>query len=874
MDEINLKERSMKEKNAKKKQVTDPSLNDSGKKIDHFREYFCSMTDEAIKHSIINALKYWLGKDEYSATDYDWYMSCAYSIRNRVVERWSLTQNHYYYTDAKRVYYLSLEFLIGQLMGNNLYNLEVYDRYAQALKGLGFDIERLRDLEKDAGLGNGGLGRLAACFMDSMATMGLPAYGYGIRYEFGIFRQRIVDGWQVEEPDEWLKHGNPWEIVRPEYSQTVEFEGRIENYLDDQGMQRMRWVDTKKVTGLPYDTPVIGYGTDNVNTLRLWSARAHEEFDFQLFNHGDYIKAVEEKNIQENISKVLYPNDDLTQGKELRLKQQYFFVSCTVKDIIRRYKKAHPDFSNFTDKVAIQLNDTHPTLAIPELMRILVDIEKLPWEKAWDITVAVFGYTNHTLLPEALETWSVALFKKFLPRHLQILFEINHRFLKEVMIKYPGDMDKLTRMSIFAEGQDQRVRMAYLCMVGSHSTNGVSELHSRLIKENLAPDFYQMWPERFNNKTNGITPRRWLLKCNSALAGLLTSCIGDGWVTNLNELKKMIPQAKDKTFRRKFSGIKRQNKLNLAQYILENNQIEVDPDSIFDVQAKRLHEYKRQLMNILHVIHLYLKLKDDPSLDIHPRTFIYAAKAAPGYYTAKLIIKLINNVADIINSDLSIKGKLKVVFLADYRVSLAEVIIPAADVSEQISTAGLEASGTGNMKFALNGALTIGTLDGANVEIMEEVGEENIYIFGKRAEEIEAMKRNHSYNPRAVFEADQNLRRIFNLISSGFFSLGQNNLFEPLISALLNEDRYFILADFQDYCLTQEKIDRDYKNPDVWFRKAILNTLNMAKFSSDRTIADYAREIWHVKAVKFDMEKNGNCFKKKESEEELLAEEN
>jgi len=820
-----------------------------------YKDYYCGMSVEAIKLSIINALKYWMGKDEYSATDYDWFMACAYSIRNRIVERWTHTQNEYYRTDSKRVYYLSLEYLIGRLMGNNLFNLEVYDKYEQALKELGFKIEKIRDLENDAGLGNGGLGRLAACFLDSMTTLNLPSYGYGIRYEFGIFRQAIKDGFQVEEPDEWLKKGNPWEMVRPEFTQEAYFGGTVEESTDEKGRKYYNWKYDEVVLGVPYDTPIVGFGTDNVNTLRLWSAKASEQFDFHLFNHGDYVKAVQEKNFSENISKVLYPNDNLIQGKELRLKQEYFFVTCTIKDIIRRYTKMHKDFSQFKDKVAIQLNDTHPTLAIPELMRIFIDGYKLDWDYAWDIIVSVFGYTNHTLLPEALEKWDAELMGRLLPRHLMILYEINYRFLKTVSIKFPGDIERLSRMSIFKEGDEKEIRMAWLCMVGSHSTNGVSELHSRLIKEVLAKDFYETFPERFNNKTNGVTPRRWLLKSNRHLADLFSEHLDNRWITDLYELKKLDKYADNKKFRDRFMAIKQENKEKLAEYIWNNNHVKINTESIFDVQAKRLHEYKRQLLNALHIIHLYLKIKKNKDFEIVPRTFIFAAKAAPGYAIAKLIIKFINSIAEVINNDPDIKDLIKVVFLADYRVSLAEKIIPAADVSEQISTAGMEASGTGNMKFALNGALTIGTLDGANVEMMEEVGEENIYIFGKKTEEIKQLQRNGDYDPMKLYLEDEDLKEVIDLIKTGFFALGNKPLFMPLVERLLNrEDRFFLLADFSDYVATQKKIAEDYKDKDLWFKKAVLNSVRMGKFSSDRAISQYASDIWKAIPCKVEFE--------------------
>lgn len=821
------------------------------KQLDMFEQYYCGKSVETIKLSILNALRYWLGKDQYTATNHDWFMATAYSIRNRIVERWMRTQNEYYRKDAKRVYYLSLEFLIGKLMGNNLYNLGLYDKYSQALSELGFDIETIIEMEKDAGLGNGGLGRLAACFLDSMTTMELPAYGYGIRYEFGIFRQVIKDGCQVEEPDEWLKNGNPWEIVRPEFKQEVWFGGNVEEYVDEYGKLQVRWNPGERVIGIPYDIPIVGYGTDNVNTLRLWSARAHEQFDFQLFNYGDYINAVHAKTLSETISKVLYPNDNLIQGKKLRLKQEYFFVSCTIKDIVRRYKKMHRDFTEFSDKVAIQLNDTHPALGIVELMRLLIDREGLSWETAWDITVKTFSYTNHTLLPEALETWDVSLVAELLPRHLQIINEINYRFLKQVNVKFPGDSKKLEDMSIFAEKPVKRVRMAYLAMVGSHRVNGVSKLHSELIKETLAPGFYKMWPDRFTNVTNGITPRLWLLKSNRDLADIISDRIGDDWITDLDKLRELEKYINDPVFIEDFASVKLRNKRRLAQYIWEHNGIRVNPNSIFDIQVKRLHEYKRQLMNALNIVNLYIKLKENPDMDFHPRTFIFAAKAAPGYMIAKLIIRFINSIGDVINNDLDIKDRLKVVFLADYKVSLAEKIIPAADVSEQISTAGLEASGTGNMKFALNGAIIIGTLDGANIEIMKQVGKENIYIFGKTAEEIKELKRTNTYNPWYIYNSNKDVKAVIDLIKSGFFTLGDKDVFMPLVRILLDDgDKFFVLADFEDYFKTHLKIDKDYRDRETWIKRAMLNTIRMGYFSSDRSIREYAENIWNIKPVK------------------------
>ncbi|MFC1667947.1 glycogen/starch/alpha-glucan phosphorylase, partial [Chlamydiota bacterium] len=703
----------------------------------------------SLRTSFMLNLNYSLAKDKYSATSYDRFFALAMAVRDRLIQRWIKTQQTYHTNDVKRVYYLSLEFMMGRALGNNIISMGIEESCRNAMKSLGLNWDEMRDEEVDAGLGNGGLGRLAACFLDSLATLCLPATGYGLRYDYGIFNQAIRSNEQVELPDNWLRLGCPWEIARPEFTFTVHLYGRVEKYMH-KGMTHYKWIDTRPVIGVPYDYPIIGYKTNNVNNLRLWSAKATEEFDFEDFNQGDYEKAVEHKVLAENITKVLYPNDNTYRGKELRLKQQYFFVSCTIQDIMRRYLNDHDDLNAFTDKVAIQLNDTHPSLAIAELMRIFIDDFSLPWELAWEKTVAVFGYTNHTLLPEALEKWSVSMFEILLPRHLQIIYEINRRFLRHVANHYPHDIKKIQRMSLIDESDQKQVRMAHLAIIGSHSINGVSELHTKLLKTKVMPEFFKMFPERFNNKTNGITQRRWLLKANPSLAELITHYIGDEWIIDLNKLKQLEKYAEDDEFQNKFNAIKSDNKSRLTKYILENNSVLVDPTSLFDVHVKRIHEYKRQLLNILHILVLYVRLKNNKNVDLYPHTFIFAGKAAPGYFIAKLIIKFINEVAQVINNDDSIKDKLKVVFLANYRVSLAEKIIPAADLSEQISMAGTEASGTGNMKFALNGALTIGTLDGANIEIKEEVGDENIFIFGLTAKEIEEIKHSKSYDPESI----------------------------------------------------------------------------------------------------------------------------
>ncbi len=819
----------------------------------------------SIKKSWLDHLHFSLAKDKYSATELDYYSSLAYAIRDRLIDRWIKTQQNYYDQDAKRVYYLSLEFLIGRSLGNALINLDMTETTRQALHELGLHMEEIEDLEPNAALGNGGLGRLAACFLDSMATLQLPAYGYGIRYEYGIFFQKIQDGYQVETPDNWLRYGNPWEIPRPESLVTVKFYGHVHQYHDDKGILKTEWVDTQQVMAMAYDTPVPGFKTNTVNNMRLWSAKSTREFDFDYFNYGDYEKAVSDKASSETISKVLYPNDSLSQGKELRLKQEFFFVSATLQDILVRYKKTYQNnFDCFPEKVAIQLNDTHPAIAVAELMRLLLDDEDLPWEKAWNITTKTFAYTNHTVLPEALEKWSVDLLGKVLPRHLQIIFEINHRFLKDVAEVFPNDNDRLKRMSIIEEGDVKQVRMAYLAIVGSHSINGVSELHTEIIKTTpcLFKDFHDLWPEKFNAKTNGITQRRWLYLCNPELSDAITHKIGPEWITDLYQLKKIEAFASDTAFQRAWQKAKKQNKQKLAKYIKKNNNLDVDLNSIFDCQVKRLHEYKRQLLNILHIVWLYNRLLENPNFPCQKRTFIFSGKAAPGYYNAKLVIKLICAIADVINHDPRVNETIKVVFLANYSVSLAEIIIPAADLSEQISTAGTEASGTGNMKFALNGALTIGTLDGANIEIMEEVGAENMFLFGLKTPEVKALKES-GYNPREIYENEPEIRQVIDMIRSGYFSPSEHRLFEPIIESLLSRDQYLLLADFNDYVRCQREVDRVFKTKKEWTRRAILNVANMGRFSSDRTIQQYADEIWQAKPVEIKINSNGKTKRKK-----------
>jgi glycogen phosphorylase len=805
---------------------------------------------ESLKKSFIHHMEYSLAKDEFSATKHDRFKCLALLARDRLVERWIETQQAYYRDDAKRIYYLSLEFLMGRALGNCLINEGLYDEAGQALRELGYNMEELREVEWDAGLGNGGLGRLAACFMDSMATLDLPAYGYGIRYEYGIFFQQIVQGYQAETPDNWLRYGNPWEFERPEYLYPVKFYGRVNQYYDEKGRFRSDWVDAEEIMAMAYDTPVPGFRTSTVNTMRLWSAKSTRDFNLDYFNHGDYHLAVADKDHTEIISKVLYPNDNVIQGKELRFKQEYFFVSATLQDIIRRYRKSHDTYDQFADKVAIQLNDTHPAIAITELMHILVDRDGLDWEEAWGITVKTFGYTNHTILPEALEQWPVGLIERVLPRHIQIIYEINRRLLDGIRAAHPEDNGRFARMSIIAEGPDKQVRMANLAITGSHSVNGVAALHSEILKNSVFRDFHQLWPEKFNNKTNGITQRRWLRLCNPKLSSLISSRIGDRWTTDLFELKKLTALTGDAAFREEWRNVKMENKKFLAGYIWTHNRIRVNIDSIFDCHVKRMHEYKRQLLNVLHVITLYNRITVGRQGSVVPRTIIFGGKAAPGYYFAKLVIKLINAVADVINNDPRVGEALKVVFIRNYCVSNAEKIIPAADLSEQISTAGTEASGTGNMKFALNGALTIGTMDGANIEIREEVGDENIFIFGLNAGEVDRMK-SEGYDPRRFYDTSQELRQAMDMISSGFFSGDQPDLFRPVTDALFSlGEQYMRLADYESYVRCQERVSRTFLDMEAWTRMSILNVAAMGKFSTDRTIGEYARDIWNVKPVR------------------------
>jgi starch phosphorylase len=825
---------------------------------DLIRNYQRLGTVEAIRLSFQNHLRYTLAKDEFTATDRDRYYALAMTVRDRLVEKWIATSQQYYRDDVKRVYYLSLEYLIGRVMGNNIINLRLDDAVGRAMEQLGLDWQCLREVERDAGLGNGGLGRLAACFLDSMASLQLPGYGYGIRYDYGIFRQAIRDGQQVEEPDNWLRHGYPWEIERPEYQFFVRFGGRVEYGPSRSGCMVYRWLPEKTVVGIPYDFPIAGYGNNTVNNLRLWTAKATEEFDLHVFSDGDYVRAYEQKALSENVTKVLYPNDRIEEGRELRFKQQYFFVSCSLQDIVRRYKVGHEDFSQFPDKVAIQLNDTHPAIAVAELMRLLVDGEELEWEPAWDITTHTFGYTNHTLMPEALERWPVRMFEDFLPRHLQIIYEINRRHLRQVANRFPNDGQRLGRMSLIEEEPEKRVRMAHLSVIGSHAVNGVSQVHTDLVTGQLLRDFWEMTPGKFSNKTNGITQRRWLLKANPGLARLITQRIGDGWIKDLGQLERLRPLADDDDFKAGLREVKRAAKVRLAELVAEECSLHVDPDSLFDVQVKRIHEYKRQLLNVLHILHRYTRLKENPAAEFVPRTFIFAGKAAPGYAMAKLIIKLVNDLALIVNNDADMHGKLRVVFLSDYRVSLAERIIPAADLSEQISAAGTEASGTGNMKLALNGALTIGTLDGANVEIREAVGAENFFLFGHTVEELEALRRS-GYNPWDCYNRCPDVRRIMDYFQGNFLNLEQPGLYRPIWDAVLGQgDPWFVLADFPSYAECQDAVDRAYCEPERWARMCVANMANMGRFSSDRTILDYARDIWNVKPCPIHLPADGS----------------
>ncbi|XP_063712860.1 glycogen phosphorylase-like [Symsagittifera roscoffensis] len=809
-----------------------------------------------IKEAFNRHLHYTQAKDRKVATERDYFFSLCYTVREKLVGRWIRTQQHYYEKDPKRVYYLSLEFYMGRTLTNTMANLGMQSQVDEALYQMGLELETLEEKEEDAGLGNGGLGRLAACFLDSMATLGLAAYGYGIRYDYGIFTQKIFNDEQHEETDDWLKFGNPWEIARPEYQIPVHFYGKL-HYPKEGGAPQ--WVDTEVVMAMPYDTPIPGFRNNYVNTLRLWSAKAPTAFHLSSFNVGDYLNAVCDRNLAENISRVLYPNDNFIEGKELRLKQEYFLVAASLQDLLRRFKvskfgtldKSRVDLSKLPDKVAIQLNDTHPSLAIPEMMRILVDIEGMSWDDAWSLTQRCMAYTNHTVLPEALERWSVKMLEFLLPRHLNIIYEINQRFMDKVAQKWPGDFPRMGRMSIVEELPEKRINMAHLSIVGSHAINGVAALHSEIIKETVFKDFFDMEPEKFQNKTNGITPRRWLVLCNPSLADLIVEKLGsDDWLTDLSQLRKLEQWAEDPQFLMAVSRVKNENKQRLAHYIEKEYGIKVDCHSLFDCQVKRIHEYKRQLMNILHAITLYNRIKANPNANIVPRTIMIGGKAAPGYWTAKQIINLFCRVARVVNSDPMVNTKLKMVFLENYRVSLAEKVIPAVDLSEQISTAGTEASGTGNMKFMLNGAVTIGTLDGANVEMLEELtNKEDMFIFGMKVNEVEALKKK-GYNPYSFYQADPELKCVCDMIRDGYFNRENPDLFKGIYSNLVNHDHYMLLADYKAYIAAQDRVARHYASPTRWAQMAVMNIAASGKFSSDRTITDYAQEIWDVKPCK------------------------
>lgn len=805
-----------------------------------------------LKTDILRHIRSSLGNDPGKPDKYACFMGLAYSVRDRLIDRWIRSQRALYDTIAKRVYFLSLEFLPGRFLKNYLVSLEMEEEARTTLQEMGFDLDELEEEEWDAGLGNGGLGRLASCYMDSMACQKLPGYGYGIRYDYGIFHQVLENGYQRENCDNWLRRGSPWEIKRRRHLQEVRFYGRTESYLDGIGQLRYRWVEGEVVMAMASDILVPGFGDDYVTNMRLWVAQSSREFNLEHFNQGDYIGAVENKVLTENISKVLYPNDEAEQGKTLRLKQQYFFVSATLRDILRRYKKQHPSFLEFPDYIAIQLNDTHPAIAIPELMRLLMDEEGLSWDEAWGVSEKTFAYTNHTVLPEALETWPVSLIGKVLPRHMEIIYEINRRFLETLKRLRPDTPALLEKLSIIQEGAVKQIRMAHLAIIGSHSVNGVAALHSRILKTCLFRDFDEIYPDRIHNVTNGITPRRWLYQANPPLSRLISSAIGPEWIRDLGKLEALTPYAEDSEFRSAWMKTKLENKKRLARYVLRKIGLGVNPDTLFDVQVKRMHEYKRQLLNILHVITLFNRIKENPDIQVCPRTVLFAGKAAPAYQQAKRIIKLITSVAEKINADPDVAGRLRVLFLPNYCVSQAEKIIPAADLSEQISTAGMEASGTGNMKMSLNGALTIGTLDGANVEIMEEVGRENIFIFGLTTDEV-ARLRQSGYNPGAYYQKDPELRKTLDMIGSGFFSPHEPRLFEPIIKSLLEQgDFYMLLADYRAYLEAQEAVSRLYQNPDEWARRSILNTAHMGKFSSDRAILEYAARIWNIEPLVFN----------------------
>jgi glycogen phosphorylase len=818
----------------------------NGDSAPEYEDERIALTKDAFKHSFLDNLFYVQGKFPELATTNDYFQALAHAVRDRMLRRWISTASAYTRHGSRTVAYFSAEFLMGPHLGNNLINLGIYDQVRQAITELGLNFDELLAYEEEPGLGNGGLGRLAACFIDSLATLEIPALGYGIRYEFGIFYQKLVDGWQVERTDKWLRFGNPWEIVRPEWAVAVKLGGHTEQYKDEQNRLRVRWVPERVVNGVPYDTPILGYRTNTANTLRLWKAEAPESFDLAVFNRGDYYGAVNKKVSSENISKVLYPNDEQIKGKELRLEQQYFFVSCSLQDMFRILRVQKLPVDRFHEKFAAQLNDTHPAIAVAELMRLLVDEHVVPWDRAWAITSQTFAYTNHTLLPEALECWPLDLFARLLPRHLQIIYEINARFLDEVRIRFLGDEARLARLSLIDEHGVRYVRMAHLACVGSHAINGVAELHSELLKRDVLKDFHELWPERFRNKTNGVTPRRWMVLSNPRLATLISASIGEQWIKDLSVLSQLEPLADDAGFRQQWREVKQACKRGFAAFATERTGIKIDPQSLFDVQVKRIHEYKRQHLNILHVIALYHRLRNNVHADMQPRTFIFGGKAAPGYHLAKLIIKLINSVGDVVNRDPAVRDRIKVVFLPNFNVSNGQRVYPAAELSEQISTAGKEASGTGNMKFSMNGALTIGTMDGANVEIRTEVGAENFFLFGLQADEVYQL-RARGYRP-LDYVTDE-LQQVIDLIRGGLFSRGDTGLYGPLLDGLLWHDPYMVLADFQSYAQCQQSVSAAYLDSERWTRMSILNSARSGKFSSDRSIREYCADIWRAPSV-------------------------
>jgi len=807
---------------------------------------------EALAQSFLDNLVFVQGRSTERATVNDLYMALAHTVRDRLVERWISTVKNYQAQDVRVVCYLSAEFLTGPHLANNLINLGIYDETEQAMRQLGLDLNVLIEQEEEPGLGNGGLGRLASCFMDSLATLDIPAIGYGIRYEYGIFDQQIRDGWQVESTDKWLRLGNPWALERPEDAFEVKLGGHTESHTDAKGRVRASWIPQRVIRGIPHDTPILGYRTNTANTMRLWSAQAVESFDFETFNHGDFFGAVADKVSSENISKILYPNDEEVQGKQLRLAQQFFFVSCSLQHILRIQATQSRPLAELHRNFAIQMNDTHPAIAVAELMRLLVDEHGMEWDAAWHVTQHALSYTNHTLLPEALEQWPVSLFGSLLPRHLEIVEEVNRRHLEDVRHRFPGDGDRVQRLSLIHENGEKFVRMAHLATLGSHAVNGVAALHTELLKSNVLSDFYALTPGKFSNKTNGVTPRRWMVLANPRLAQLLTARLGSGWISDLDKLRRLEPLADDPDLHEEWRAIKRHNKLQLSAFIHDRLGIVTDPDSMFDVLVKRLHEYKRQHLQVLHILTLLKRIQRNPDVEIVPRTFLFGGKAAPGYRMAKLIIKLIHSVGEAINSDPLVRGRLKVVFLPDYSVKLGQRVYPAADLSEQISLAGKEASGTGNMKFAMNGALTIGTLDGANIEIREEVGEDNFFLFGLTAPQVER-RRHEGYNPHEIYDSNAELREVLDSLLSGEFSHGDRGLFEPLVNGLLYGDNYMLLADYQSYIDCQDRVGQAYKDHDAWTRMSILNVARMGKFSSDRSIREYCSEIWKTWPVKIQL---------------------